>query len=110
MFFLVVRHLFHLGVFRFDEHLVRAGEVLFNLLELAVFLDDFLEFGVLLRNFLVARGIGSHFGGRKLLRQLVVAGAKLIQFFSKRKNGHRSTSVVPSPSFSIVSKWKRNSA
>src|SRR5207244_7916792 len=92
MLFLVMRHLLHLGVFGLDEHLVRACEILFNLLELAVLLDDFLELGVLLRDFLVARGVGGHFGSRKLLRQLVVAGAKLIQFFSKGQCSHGKSS------------------
>ncbi len=68
MLFLFVRHVFHFGVFRFDEHLVCAREVFLNLLVLAVLLDDFLEFGVLLGDFLVACGIGGHFGSRELLR------------------------------------------
>ena len=92
MLFLVVRHLLHLGVFRLDEHLMRASKILFNLLVLAVLFDDFFELGVLLCHLLIARGIGGNFRSRKLLRQFVVACAKLIQFFSKRKNGHCSTS------------------
>src|SRR5882762_6867117 len=76
--FLVVCHLFHFSVFRFHEHLVRAGEILFELFVLAVLLDNFLEFSVLLGDFLVARGVGSHFGSRELLRQLVVTRAELI--------------------------------
>ena len=79
---LVVCHLFHFSIFRFHEHLVRAGEILLELFVLAVLLDDFFQLGVLLRNFLVACGVGSHFGSRELLRQLVVARAELIQFFS----------------------------
>src|SRR5260370_356012 len=96
-------------LFRFDEHLARAGEIFFNLLELAVLLDDFFELGVLLGDFLIARGIGSDFGGRELLRQLVVAGAKLIQFFRKRKNGHCSTSRVFSDQLTVFSKKKESS-
>ena len=91
--------LFHLGVFGLDEHLVRASEIFLNLLVLAVLFDDFFELSVLLGDFLVARGIGSHFRSRKLLRQLVVAGAKLVQFFIQCKNGHCSTSKVFSDQF-----------
>src|SRR5207244_9388786 len=65
-----------------------AGEIFFDLLVLAVLLDDFFKLGVLLGDLLVARGIGSHFGSRKLLRQLVVARAKLIQFFGKGQCSH----------------------
>src|SRR5207302_7324844 len=92
MLLLVVRHLLHFGVFRFDQHLMRAGEIFFNLLILTVLLDDFLEFGVLLGDFLVARGIGSHFGSGELLRQLVVASAKLVQLFSKGQCSHGKSS------------------
>ena len=52
-----------------------AGEIFFDLLELAVFGDDFLEFGMLLGDLLEARGIRRDFRRRKLLRQLVVASA-----------------------------------
>src|SRR6266481_6772951 len=108
MFFLVVCHLFHLGVFCFDEHLVRAGKILLDLLELAVLLDNFRKLGVLLGDFLVARGVGGHFGSGKLLGQLVVAGSKLVQFFIQRKNGHCSTSRVFSNQLSHQEKRKRN--
>ncbi len=78
MLFFFMGKLFHLGVFGLDKHLVRPRQVFHDLFVLAVLGHDLLELGVLLGDFLVARGIGSHFGSRKLLRQLVVAGAKLI--------------------------------
>ncbi len=80
LFFFVDRHLLHLSVFIFYDHLVRAGEILFNLLELAVFGDDFFELRVLLGDLLETRGVRRDFRRRKLLRQFVVASAELIQF------------------------------
>lgn len=59
---------------------MRASEILFNLFELAVLGHDFLKFGVLLGDFLEARGVRRDFRRRELLRELVVAGAQLIQF------------------------------
>ena len=90
--FLFVRHLLHLGVFPFQEKLVRPGEVLDDLLVLAVFRDNFFQFGVLLGNFLEARGIADHFRRRELLCHLFVARIELVQFLSQSKYGHGKSS------------------
>ena len=50
------------------------------------------ELGVLLGDFLEARRVGDQLLRRELLGQLVVAGAKLVQFFRKCKNGHCNSS------------------
>jgi len=105
-FFFVVGHLLHLGIFRFEKHLVGADEVFFDLFEFAVLGDDFAEFGLLLGDFLEARRVRNDLRRGKFLRELVVASAKLIQFFSKRKNGHCSASRVFSDQFSVFSKRK----
>ena len=44
--------LLHFGIFGFADHLVRAGQIFFDLLELAMLLDDLFELGVLLGDFL----------------------------------------------------------
>ncbi len=79
LFFLFVRELLHFCLIGFDGHLVRAGEIFFNLLVLAVLRDDPFELGVLLGDLLEACGIRDDFRRRKLLRQFVVARAELVQ-------------------------------
>jgi hypothetical protein len=86
--FFFLGHVAHFGVFGFDDHLMGAGEVLFNLLELAVFVDDGFEIGVLLGEFLEARGIGDDLGSGQFLGHFLVAGVELIEFFGKRESGH----------------------
>ncbi len=78
-----------LGVFGFLDHLVRAGEIFFDLLELAMFLDDFIQFGVLLGDFLELRRVGDQLGGGELASEFVVAGAELVQFFGKSDYSHK---------------------
>ena len=80
-----MRHLLHFRVFVFQDHLVRAGQIFFDLLEFAMLVDDFRELRMLLGKFLEARGIGDSFGRRKLLRHFFVAIAKLVEFFRERK-------------------------
>ena len=81
-------HVAHIGVFGFDDHLAGAGEIFFDLLEFAVFPDDFLEVGVLLGELLEARGVVDDFRRGELLRHFVVADFELVEFFGKRENGH----------------------
>ena len=81
-----------------------AGEVFFDLFEFAVLGDDFAELGLLLGDFLEACGVRDDLRGGKFLRELVIASTKLIQFLSKRKNGHCSTSKVFSDQFSVRKK------
>ena len=88
LFFLFLGHVAHVGVFGFDDHLVRAGEIFFDLLELAVLVDDFFEFGVLLGELLEARGIGDDFGRGEFLGHLLVADVELVELFGERENGH----------------------
>ncbi len=88
LLFLVVSHLLHLRVFRFEKHLVRAGKILLDLLVLAVLFDDQLELGVLLGDFLEARRVRDELRRRKLVGQLVVTSAELIQFVRKRHCRH----------------------
>src|SRR5690349_2965119 len=71
---------------------MRPGEVLLDLLVLAVFDDDFFQLGMLFGNFLEARGIAHQFGRRELLRHLLVARIKLVQFFSQCQYGHGKSS------------------
>ena len=67
---------------------MRAGEILFDLLELAVLGDDFFELRVLLGDLLEARGVRRDFRGRELLSELIVASAELIQFVRQCHYGH----------------------
>src|SRR5689334_17131476 len=71
---------------------MRPGEVLLDLLVLAVFDDDFFQLGMLFGNFLEARGIADDFRRRKLLRHLLVTRIKLVQFFSQCQYGHGKSS------------------
>ncbi len=84
--------LLHFLVVGFEKHLVRASEVFFDLLVLAVLGDDFGELGVLLGDFLKARRVGDEFLGGELIGQVVVAGAELVEFFRERENGHCDSS------------------
>jgi hypothetical protein len=92
--FFLLRHLFHFGVIRLYEHLVRASKILFDLLEFAVLGDNFAQLRLLFGDFLEARRVRHNLRRGKFLRQLVVARAKLVQFFCQCKNGHGSTSRV----------------
>ncbi len=67
LLFFFVGHLLHFGIVGFEKHLVRAGEILFDLLEFAVPGDNLFEFGVLLGDLLEARGVGDELRRRKLL-------------------------------------------
>ena len=87
-----MRHLLHLGVVRFQEKLVRPRKIFHDLFVLAVLGDDFLEFRMLLGDFLETRGIAHDLRRRKLLRHLLVARVELVQFFSQGKNGHGKSS------------------
>src|SRR5213082_1461810 len=91
-FLFVVRHLLHLGVVRFEEELMRPGEIFHDLLVFAMFRDDFLELGMLLGDLLKARGITHDFRRRELLRHLLVARIELVQLFGQCKNGHGNLS------------------
>jgi hypothetical protein len=71
----------HLCVFRFDDHLVGSGEVFFELLELAVFVDDFLEIGVLLGEFLETGGVADDLRRREFLGHFLIADVELIELF-----------------------------
>src|SRR5260370_25269523 len=58
LLFLVVGELLHFRVVGFEVHLVRAGEIFFDLLVFAMLGDNLLEFSVLLGDFLEARRVG----------------------------------------------------
>src|SRR5208282_2606297 len=75
----------------FHDHLVSAGEILFDLLELAMLGDDFLEFSVLLGQLLETRGIGDDFRSGEFLSHFLVTGVELIEFFAKSKYRHKKT-------------------
>ncbi len=84
--------LLHFGVVGFEVHLVRAGEIFFDLLVFAMLGDNLLEFSVLLGDFLEARRIGDKLLRGELLGQLIVARAELVQFFRECENGHCNSS------------------
>jgi len=50
-FFFFLGHVAHFSVIGIDHHLVSGGEIFFDLLELAVLVDDRFEIGVLLGEF-----------------------------------------------------------
>ena len=92
LLFFVVRQLLHFRIVGFEKHLVRAGQILFDLLVLAMLGHDFRKFRVLLGDFLEPRRIRNELLRRKLLRQFVVPRAQLIQFFRECENGHCNSS------------------
>ena len=81
--FLFLGHVAHVGVFGLDDHLARAGEVLFDLLELAVLVDDLFEFGVLFGELLEARGIGDDFGGGQVPGSSAGSGCRAGRVFRR---------------------------
>jgi hypothetical protein len=84
--FFFLRHVAHLGVFGFHDHLTSTREVFFDLLELPVLIDDFLEVGVLFGKLLEASGIRDDFGAGKLLGHFLVTNVELVEFFTESKN------------------------
>ena len=52
------------------------------------FLDDFLEVGVLLGEFLEARGVVDRFRGWRVAGHFLVTDFELVEFFGKCENGH----------------------
>ena len=81
----------HIGVFGFDDHLVGASKILFDLLELAVLGDNCFEFGVLLGELLETRGIADDLGRGEFVGHFLVAGVELIEFFAESEYRHVKT-------------------
>ena len=73
---------------------MRPRKIFHDLFVLAVLGDDFLEFRMLLGDFLETRGIAHDLRRRKLLRHLLVARVELVQFFSQGKNGHGKSTLI----------------
>ena len=82
--FLVVGHLLHFRIVGFEQHLLHAGQALFDFFPFAIFADHFGEFGMGASELLEARGIGLDFGRGELLRQFFVARFDVVEFLVQR--------------------------
>ena len=78
----------HLRIFFVGEHGLALGDALFQILELAVFLDDFRNLAVGLCGLLIFRRVANDLRRGERLRQLFVAGFDLVKSF-KHKNRRR---------------------
>jgi hypothetical protein len=77
-----------LGILGFNDQLMGAGQVLFDLLVFPVLGDNLLELRVLLGELLEARGVGDDFGRGELLSHFLVAGIELVELFGQGENSH----------------------
>ena len=85
---LVVGHLLHFRVVRFDQQLLGALQAFLNFLPLAIFGNHLGHFRVRFRELLEARRVIVHFGRRELLGQFFVARFDVIELFKKRQVRH----------------------